>query len=74
VIQLPPNQQEKMDKFWLHAILACIGADVFSPECDHVICGVAVGIRKAALKISLWIRKTSKEMVSKNNSFNFFFI
>ena len=52
-----------MDMFWLNAVLSCIGEN-YDAEVADSICGCSVAIRKAQLRISLWIGTCEQKTVS----------
>lgn len=64
MVQLASRETEKLDQYWLNAILGCIGAEAFDKSLEDSICGVAVAIRKTQLRISLWLRPCEDKLVS----------
>jgi translation initiation factor 4E len=62
MLTLNIKQKDEMDTYWVNAVLACIGEN-FDDDVSPHICGCCVAIRKAQLRISLWIGSCDDKIV-----------
>jgi len=60
-------EAEVLNKIWLFALLACIGAD-FGHEEYEAITGLYLSLRRGRVKVELWCRSTDEEKTKRIGS------
>jgi len=63
VVNLTSKMKDRLDTYWLYTMLACIG-ETWGEEGEDEVCGCVVSLRKAADRIALWTRTSSKEVAT----------